>query len=34
MCGESMNMMQVCRKMPSNARLEKNWGTLVDEKAT
>ena len=28
-----MNMMNVCRKMPSEVRLEKGWGTSVDERA-
>ena len=26
-------MMKGCGKMPREARLEKNWGTSVDEKA-
>ena len=26
-------MMKGCRKMPREARLEKNWGTSADEKA-
>ena len=33
MCGESMNMMKVCGKIPSKARLGKNWDTSVNEKA-
>ena len=32
MCGKGMNM-KVCGKMASEARLEKNWGTSVDERA-
>ena len=28
-----MNMMKVCGKMQIEARLEKNWGTIVDERA-
>ena len=26
-------MLKVCGKMPSKARLEKNWDTSVDERA-
>ena len=33
MCGNSMHMMKVCGWMPSKMRLEKNWGTSVDERA-
>ena len=33
MCGTSMNMMKVCGEMPSKARLEKHWGTSVNERA-
>ena len=33
MCRENINMIKVCGKMPSKARLEKNWGTSVDERA-
>ena len=28
-----MVMMKVCGKMPSKVRLEKNWGTSVNERA-
>ena len=33
MCGKGMNMMKVCGKMLSEARLEKNWVTSVNERA-
>ena len=34
MSGKSMNMVKVCRKMPSKGRLEKKFGgTSVDERA-
>ena len=32
MCGESMKMMKVCGNMLSEVRLEKNWGTSVNER--
>ena len=28
-----MGMLNVCGKMPSEVRLEKNWGMSVDERA-
>ena len=33
MCGKCMNMMKVCGKILSEARLNKNWGTSVNERA-
>ena len=33
MCRESIQVMKACGKMPSEVRLEKNWGTSVDKRA-
>ena len=32
MSGKGINIMKVCVKMLSEVRLDKNWGTSVDER--
>ena len=32
MCGKSINIGKAYGKMPNKVRLEKNWGTSVDER--